>query len=64
MASDIIGLINKIQEYENIVYPGNSEGTRFPIFGKNFNQETIRFRDNVNPDSELMCLRGSIAQVD
>ena len=64
MASDIIGLINKIQEYENIVYPGSTEGTRFPEFGKNFNQETIRFRDNVNPDSESMCLRGSIAQVD
>ena len=53
-----------VQIYENIVYPGVSEGTRFPNFGKILNEETLRFRDNVNNDPESQCLRGSIAQYD
>ena len=53
-----------VQIYENIVYPGASEGTRFPNFGKILNEETMRFRDNVTNDPESQCLRGSIAQFD
>ena len=52
-----------MQIYENIVYPGAMEGTRFPNFGKILNEETLRFRDNVSNDP-TQCLRGSIAQYD
>ena len=63
-ASDAYGFLKDVQTYENIVYPGVSEGTRFPNFGKILNEETLRFRDNVNNDPDSQCLRGSIAQFD
>ena len=53
-----------MKEYENIVYPNEFASSRIQRFGKTANQEILRFRDNVDQNTEKRCLRGSVAQFD
>ena len=53
-----------MKEDENIVYPNEFASSRISTFGKTSNQEILRFRDNINQNAEMRCLRGSVAQFD
>ena len=64
MANDAYGFFEKVKEYENIVYPNEFASSRISTFGKTANQEILRFRDNVDQNAQMRCLRGSVAQFD